>query len=171
VIDSPVGEEDVNTVLNPGDSIQLEIKVISNNQGIFTLPLHTIVFHGNGTGFFSASGDLTVEFLLSVDSPDEGGNYDRLLPCHLESHVSPNPFNSAVKIWYSGANQTQYLDFEVFNILGQRICSKKILTYQSTGEILWLPDRNIGTGIYFYKISSIDDYYIGKLIFLNISVR
>jgi len=56
VIDDPRTIGSFGTVLMPGDSLALVLKVIGNRQGDFVLPLHQTVFYGGGKAFF-AVGD------------------------------------------------------------------------------------------------------------------
>ena len=64
VIDDPDGGS-VNNVLNPGDSIEFELKLICDSSGEYILPLHTSVFYGNNQGFLSTSDSIQIEIVLS----------------------------------------------------------------------------------------------------------
>lgn len=166
VIDSPFAGEEANNLLNPGDSVELTIRIVSGNVGSFTLPHHSAVFFGNSTGFFSTSGESTVEFLLSVavDDDDNGP----LIPAdNLIVRAGPNPFNSSVKIWYSGAVQNSPIDIEIYNILGQVIYSKRLNSINSNGNFTWVPDYRVGSGVYFYRLISADESRTGKLLLLK----
>lgn len=168
VIDSPIASESTNNILYPGDSIELEIKIISNSPGIFILPLHSTVFIGNGSGFFSTSSELEIEFLLSVDVGDDKDDTNKQLPDYLIARAYPNPFNSAIKIWYSGISHTnQQISLTIFDILGKKIYSKKYYADRYQGEIVWKPNNNTGSGVYFYRLSSGTENHNGKLIFLK----
>ncbi len=167
VIDSPI-EEGINNDLNSGDSIELEIKIISNTPGSYTLPLHTTVFFGNGSGFFSTSDEIEIEFLISVDICNDNENINNLVPNHLISYAYPNPFNSAVKIWYSGINPaSRHVSLTIFDILGKKIYSGKYFTDGAQDKIYWSPNKDASSGIYFYRLSSGAESYNGKLVFLK----
>ena len=165
VIDSPVASEGASIVINPGDEVELAITVISDTPGAFSLPFHTTVFNGNGSEYFSTSNAVDIEFLLSVDINDE--TIDQL-PYLLTAKTYPNPFNSAVKIGYLGSIQAgDQINLNLFDILGREIYSNKYSADGNNGEIIWRPDINIGSGVYFYRISSKAESYNGKIIFLK----
>ncbi|HUV30396.1 MAG TPA: hypothetical protein VMY05_04800 [Acidobacteriota bacterium] len=56
IIDEPGESDTLGSVLNPGDSTVLELRLTCDLAGEFQFPLHTTVFYGNANGFFSADG-------------------------------------------------------------------------------------------------------------------
>ncbi|MCP4705702.1 MAG: T9SS type A sorting domain-containing protein [candidate division Zixibacteria bacterium] len=166
VIDSPLESESVTNILNPGDSILLEVKIVSSSPGIITLPIHTTIFSGNNSGFFSTSAEIEIEFLLSVDIENENNNTPS--SSSLTGHAYPNPFNSAVKIWYSNENHiNQQVDLNIYDILGKKVHSEKHSDIRDQSVIVWKPDYNTGSGIYFYRLSSGSESFNGKILFLK----
>ena len=59
-VDDPDSTAGVQNELAPGDSLILTVRLTPDTTGIFSLPLHTTVFYGDNTGFFSADEVLAV---------------------------------------------------------------------------------------------------------------
>ncbi len=61
IIDSPNFWEPVNHLMGPGEFLELTYRFVANSPGSFQLPFHSLCFYGNGTGFFTTSGVISVE--------------------------------------------------------------------------------------------------------------
>jgi uncharacterized repeat protein (TIGR01451 family) len=60
VVDEPGSLSTVKNDVNPGDCVDLEMKLTCASAGEFIFPLHTTVFYAGGSGFFSTGGQQTV---------------------------------------------------------------------------------------------------------------
>ena len=54
IVDDPDSTAGIKNELAPGDSLVLTVQLAPDTTGVFSLPLHTTVFYGDNTGFFSA---------------------------------------------------------------------------------------------------------------------
>ncbi len=85
----------------------------------------------------------TFTFDFSAKVPEER------LPERIALQISPNPFNSAVKIESPAGSR-----IEIFDILGNKIARLQnpyIKLDPSAETHIWTPSADIGTGIYFVK--------------------
>jgi len=153
-------------LLGPGDELVLEIRILSDNTGIYALPLHSATFYGNGQGFFTTGDSNSVEFVLSLDAGDDR---EMILPENrLVSTARPNPFNSTVAIEYSGRNiRKKELVLEIFDILGREIYNLNTIAGGFNGVIYWKTAHDLGSGIYFYRLSCGQESTNGKLLYLK----
>ena len=67
LVDSPDIGSSPQYELNPGDSLSFDMKLICNSPGDYSLPLHTTVLYGNGSGLFSTSEPITVTITAITD--------------------------------------------------------------------------------------------------------
>jgi len=72
VIDEPDVNKIVSNTINPGDVLELEIRITFTQAGYYSLPMHTTVFYGNQTGFFATDSG----YLISVEGSDICGDVD-----------------------------------------------------------------------------------------------
>ena len=84
----------------------------------------------------------------------------------------PNPFNRETKIWFS-LNKPASTTIEIFDFKGQKI-NKLMSSFpldKGTHYVKWDATNNNGNtvepGIYFYRITTGDEAYIGKMILVN----
>ncbi|MGC9315072.1 MAG: T9SS type A sorting domain-containing protein, partial [bacterium] len=85
----------------------------------------------------------TFTFDFSAKVPEER------LPERIALQISPNPFNSAVKIETPAGTM-----IEIFDILGNKITrlQNPFSKLDSSAEThIWTPSEDIGTGLYFVK--------------------
>ncbi|UCD93449.1 MAG: hypothetical protein JSU69_06655 [Candidatus Zixiibacteriota bacterium] len=76
VVDEPGALATVENDVNPGEHVDLELKLVCNSAGVYILPLHTTVFYGGGSGYFSTGDQVTirVEYQpLCGDADGSGG--------------------------------------------------------------------------------------------------
>ena len=60
VVDDPESPAAVQNTLSPGDSLSFRLKLTATSAGQYQLPLHTTVFYGNNSGFFSTDDFYTI---------------------------------------------------------------------------------------------------------------
>jgi len=60
VVDDPDSLAAIHNVLSPVDSLSFRLKLTALAPGQFQLPLHTTVFYGNNSGFFSTDDFYTI---------------------------------------------------------------------------------------------------------------
>ncbi len=167
VIDSPDSSENIHNSLASGDSLFLEIKIVSTDIGDYLLPFHTTVCYGDSTGIFSVSDSTTISVTIGADV---NGNQDNsiLLPEYLTTSAFPNPFNSDVTIAYEGKNlRGNLIDFEVYDVLGRLVYSQEFRAGDDYGEIKWHTSPQVSSGVFFYRISSNNLTATGKLMLLK----
>jgi len=85
------------------------------------------------------------------------------LPNNLEIHVSPNPFNSAVKINLSCSDL--FGEIEIYDISGKLVDC--ISCEKTTQSVIWEPSEDIHSGVYLIKYSTGDKDISGKAIYLK----
>ena len=78
----------------------------------------------------------------------------------------PNPFNDATAINYSLINAGP-VTLQILNPVG-KIIENMTFSYQTPGDhhIVWQPDH-VASGLYFYKLNTIDGTAIKKLLYLK----
>ena len=59
VIDDP-NLPAITNIIQPGDSIVMEMKITFTQGGSFSLPMHTTVFYGNQTGYFATANSVSI---------------------------------------------------------------------------------------------------------------
>ncbi len=93
--------------------------------------------------------------------------YKEVLPIEFAlSQNYPNPFNPTTKISYSIPNQS-YISLKVFDVLGREV-TELINQEQSAGSYeVQFNASNLGSGVYFYKLSSRTFVESKKMILLK----
>jgi hypothetical protein len=164
LIDDPVGFT-VNNLINPGDSLHFEIRLVCNVAGTYQLDLHTGTAYGNGSGlFFTSTSNLSLTVTLTVSVDDDDGN----LPSEfLTSNAYPNPFNGSVCINYEGVSaRSRKVQLEIYDVLG-RLAHQEVWPVQGNqGSIRW-ESRLAGSGVYYYRLSDGVQFTSGKLVLLK----
>jgi hypothetical protein len=166
ILDDPISES-VGNVVNQGDSVTLEVLVRSNDIGNYVLPMHTTVFCGNGTGFFSISEAINVEVRISLDIEDDTESAAEIASTYLLSTAFPNPFNSSVSIKYLGGRLPgKNINLAIYDLLGRSIyhCESES---RGDGVLRWYPDVSIASGVYTYRLSAGDISSTGKIMLLK----
>ncbi len=144
VVDFPGDGQTPKNTLNPGDSITFELKIVSDEIGNFTLPLHTTVFYGTGTAFFSSSDPVVISVELSVDADEADSESDLVPENSFMTTAMPNPFNGSITLKYSGdALNGKQVKIGIYNILGQLINSDEAVSAGNGGQLTWTPDGNM----------------------------
>jgi hypothetical protein len=166
VVDLPGDTGAVNNTVLPGDSVAVTTMIICNDLGRCTLPSHAATFYGNGTGFFSTSDSLEVEFVLSLDVDDDP--YHMLPPGSLVSLAYPNPSNASVTIRYAGDGlKGKAVAVEVYDLLGRRMYENSLVSGDKEGYIEWNPPESISSGLYVYTLSAGKRRTRGKIVLLK----
>lgn len=166
VLDSPVGGEGVDYVVGAGQTVTLTMKITSSDIGTFSLPLHTTVFYGNGTGLFSISDSLQVRVTISAGVEVETDPFQ--LASRIFSTAYPNPFNSTLSIAYNGHMiKGSELTLDIYNVLGQRVWTKELGRADSEGLVSWETTGDIGSGVYFYHLTAGTASSRGKLLLVK----
>ncbi len=78
----------------------------------------------------------------------------------------PNPFNPSTTIRYS-LPQAANVEFEVFNVLGQRVYVDSKPMQQAGYHQIQLNASNWASGIYFYRLSSENQMLTKKMMLLK----
>ncbi|MEW5924656.1 MAG: T9SS type A sorting domain-containing protein [Candidatus Zixiibacteriota bacterium] len=166
IVDSPDGSEGVSNIIEPGDVVNMQLKVICNSVGNYLLPIHTAVFYGNNVGLFATSDSLEIEVVLSLDVDDD---IPETMPgTALISKAYPNPFNSTVTIQYSGLGVAgNKMTLALFDIAGRKILENEFVAPDNNGYIKWESNETISSGVYFYKLTDGSHISGGKLILLK----
>ncbi|HDL03950.1 MAG: hypothetical protein DRP46_05005 [Candidatus Zixiibacteriota bacterium] len=75
VVDSPDDSLGAFNLIDPGDSLSLEILVMLPDSGLYLLPLRTTVFYGNQTGYFATDEPLSIAIDLTEICGDANGDF------------------------------------------------------------------------------------------------
>ncbi|MBN2542951.1 T9SS type A sorting domain-containing protein [bacterium] len=79
----------------------------------------------------------------------------------------PNPFNSATIIKYSITKNAE-VELKIYNLLGRKVVTLvdgyKLAGYQS---VRWQPEKTLGSGIYFVRVSAGDRVVSKKILLLK----
>lgn len=147
-----------------------------------------IVIPEDTTAYVSESNPACT-LTVTVELDSTYGIAENNLPGEMNMHVSPNPFNSAVKIAIDYPLETYCntsLQIEVFDVNGRQItqlpvgeglkASGSLFADQTGGsetmilrnyEVVWRPDENLGSGIYFVRASIDRETIYKRLIYLK----
>jgi len=107
-------------------------------------------------------------YLISLNEPEN--NVPEITKTSLDQNY-PNPFNPSTTIAYSIQNDGM-TELKVYNIRGQLV-KTLVKGEQQTGsyEVVWNGkdnnEKNISSGVYFYKLSTKDDTIMKKLLMLK----
>lgn len=165
VFDDPGGANSSDLVVQPGDSLVMVAKLVCSEPGDYHLPLHATVFFSDEVGgFFAISNQQTVSVLISTDIDDDQSQPST----YLTSQAYPNPFNHTVTIEYAGARLDRTpLELLIYNLLGQVVHQTAIYPENEAGIFEWDAPLNIGSGFYYYRLSSANQTSRGKLVLLK----
>jgi len=166
IIDYPDDTSSIQNTIDPDDSLTLTIRTTCQEIGNYTLPLNTLAFYGNSTGFFSSTDEIDIRIVLSLDVDE---NPDIILPDgYLISSAFPNPFNGEVTISYQGENiKNKKAGFEVYNLLGRKVYYREFINRDSQGSISWKPADGTASGFYLYRLSTEQVHSDGKLLYIK----
>jgi len=165
-LDSPVDGEPVSTLLFPGKTLTISYRIVSTDIGNYLFPLHSSSFIDQGQGYFITSDSLQVRVVLSsgIDDPEAND----LLPNSIISTAYPNPFNVEVRVLFEGKGiGGQQMEFEIYNVLGQKIHQETITRGTNSGKFHWRTTGVSGSGIYFYQIITASARCRGKLVLVK----
>jgi hypothetical protein len=76
VIDEPGAAVTAKKYIDPGEVVDLMLKLVCDSAGEYVLPLHTTAFYGGGSGYFSTGDEVTVRVEyqpLCGDADGSGG--------------------------------------------------------------------------------------------------
>jgi hypothetical protein len=166
IVDSRGEHEGYDYVVDPGDIVELELKLVCNEPGHYLLPTHATVFSGSDVGFFSTGQAIGITIGQPVAAP-EGADH----PCRsvaLSATAYPNPFNPQIAIDYAGTGVAGgRLDFTVFDLSGKIIWRSSLIAETDAGSLHWRPDDRVSSGVYLYSITHENRSAGGKLILLK----
>lgn len=107
-------------------------------------------------------------YLISLSEPEN--NVPEVTKTSLDQNY-PNPFNPSTTIAYSILNDGM-IELKVYNIKGQLV-KTLVMGEQQTGsyEVVWNGkdnnEKNISSGVYFYKLTTKDDTIMKKMLMLK----
>lgn len=166
VINDPLGWP--TNILAPADSFHFEMIVTCTTDGEYMLDFHTGSAFGDNSGlFFLPSSPISIsvsEIVVSVDSDEE----DELVAIEsLRSWGYNNPFNAVATIAYAGSGiGGKTINLVVYNILGRTVHRTQGIAVANEGNIRWNAE-NVGSGMYFYRLSIGESQSFGKLLLLK----
>lgn len=166
-LDSPIDGESVNNLLHSSEILTIRYWAVSTDIGNYIFPLHSACFIAEGESYFVTSDSLEVNVVISsgIDDDPETNN---LLPNYIISNAYPNPFNAEVRIQYEGKGiGGQNIEFEIYNILGQKVHHETVARSSNNGEFFWKITGVSSSGIYFYQINTESIKCGGKLILVK----
>jgi hypothetical protein len=167
VIDAPgIGGSPENSLV-PGDSLDLQYKIVCNDVGEYILPLRCSAFMGDINGCFAYSDTINASYTEVTAVVDDPG--DRMIPDgFLRSRVYPNPFNSTALIRFAGIGvQRGVITLEIYDITGRKIQAEEFYSETNPNVFRWSPESHLGSGLYFYQIRYGQEVTSGKMILLK----
>lgn len=87
VVDSPKDYENIHNTINPGDSLHVEVDLAAHQMGSYLFPRHTIVFYGDGSGFFTTADSVYIEILYDCGNTNGTGIINLLDVTYLIQHL------------------------------------------------------------------------------------
>jgi len=107
-------------------------------------------------------------FLIKTDSLGYTDIEEPLIdkPEQIQVSAYPNPFNSAVKIDFSGIGHNYINSMRIFNIKGKIIYSKTI-NKRDNSFILWEPSVADVSGVYFIELQNGNNSFTIKALYLK----
>lgn len=165
VIDDPAPSDTTNRILMPGESLVLDYGIICTTVGNYALPFHTLCAYGDTSGIFTVADSLTVTF-----SPGSGtGEELPVLPVtSFLSSAYPNPFNSEVVIELRSLEpRSDQVRLTIYDLAGARVFESEYARSGEIRQLRWRPEKNIATGVYFYRLETRVIVSTGKMTFLK----
>lgn len=114
--------------------------------------------------------------ILPYPTPLSSNNYTEISekisrPEKLSLDISPNPFNSSVRIsWVDKGLINQTPTIEIFDIMGKRVVDT-FFPYdnekENTFEFFWSPEKSLPSGIYVVRASNGDESISKNMIYLK----
>jgi len=113
--------------------------------------------------------ELMIDFGECVATDDEPAQSQNLLIC------TPNPFRNTTKISFfttESTENTENTEIKIYNVKGQLVRELKIQNLKlKINEVVWdgkdESEKEVGAGVYFYKLDTKSDTFINKLIKLK----
>ncbi|MBI1807347.1 MAG: T9SS type A sorting domain-containing protein [Ignavibacteria bacterium] len=105
---------------------------------------------------------------LPPSPPDGGETKSIVIPSKFSLEQNfPNPFNPSTRLKYSLPIDSK-VTLRIYNVLGQEIVTL-VNEFQKAGqhEVVWSPDNNVTTGIYYYRLSAGSFIETKKLVLLR----
>ena len=149
----------------PGESLVLDYSITCTTVGNYALPFHTLCTYGDTSGIFTVADSLTVTF-----SPGSGtGEELPILPVtSFVSSAYPNPFNGEVVIELSSLElQSGQVRLTIYDLAGARVFESEYAMSGEIRQLRWRPEKNVATGVYFYKLQQGVMFSTGKMTFLK----
>lgn len=154
------------SIAGPEESLEIACKfLVPRAGGLELAPQAAIIYFPEQTNY-TVSDSILINTRGEEEypgSPDENNQ-----PGRFTVLASPNPFNSSVRVRFSGEDlKGRKLDFRVFDILGRMVYTSRAVVEFEEGEIIWSPNAEIATGVYFYRIVIDNNHVDGKMILLK----
>ena len=92
------------------------------------------------------------------------------LPLPLAFEVAqnyPNPFNPDTKIDFALTQETELVEFQVFNILGQSVYQERLYDLSAGHHTIDFKADNLASGVYLYKITSGENNVTRKMTLMK----
>ena len=165
VIDDPAPSDPANRVLMPGELLELEYAIVCTTVGNYALPFHTLCAYGDTSGIFTIADSLTVTFSPGSRTSEEpsvfpAGSY--IAPAY------PNPFNREVVIDFGNLELSgDPVRLTVYDLMGNEVFDVEYILTADRDRIHWRPEKNIATGVYFYRLETGAVVSTGKMTFLK----
>lgn len=158
--------EAAGAIIEPSGSLEMTCKFELSLSEELRLAPHAAIMYFPEKTVYAVSDSIMV---ADCDTAEHGeGTQPGAIADPLSVSVSPNPFNSSVRISFAAVGiNNQRLDFRVIDILGRTVHSEQATVESDKGELIWSPDSELATGIYFYRLNVSNYRAGGKLLFLK----
>lgn len=165
IIDDPAPDDPANRVLMPGELLELEYAIICITVGNYALPLHTLCAYGDTSGIFTVADSLTVTFSPGSRTSEEPYVFPAS-SCTAPAY--PNPFNREVVIDLSNLELPDVtVGLTIYDLMGSKVFDGEYVLTACRQRIHWRPEKNIASGVYFYKLETGAVVSTGKMTFLK----
>ncbi len=164
-IETPEFSEMIPVYIYPGDLIE----DLGDDHG----KLHLFFLDDYSYGSANDLGGMMMYASLDIDfGPFASTEDETVAQVSYELCNYPNPFNPTTTISFSVAQTSSFVILDIYNLKGQKV--KTLISDQlSTGKhsVVWDSrddnDRQVGSGIYFYKLKSGNYQKVRKMILLK----
>lgn len=137
--------------------------VDSGTMTVYFTPTNPVEYN-EGLTLNTDAGD----YLINLTGTGEGTSVDKgNLSASGYGVVSayPNPFNSKITIEFS-MEYAGTAELVIFDTAGRLVLTSSVKFTSGKNRTSWTPDKN-GAGIYFYKLTTGDVHFSGKIVYLK----
>ena len=129
-------------------------------------PVIWVMFELGSDASHSARGWYIDDVVLAEDSSYAGIKEKTKLPSNLMLSLSPNPFNSSMRIEYSSLSYNKASQIEIYNISGKLLKTIPASDEPGIHTVVWHPDA-LPSGMYIIKLKSEKSSVIKTAVFLK----